>query len=146
MFLRRKTKSARGVGYSYWHLCRTVRTARGPRQQVVASLGKLDESEQAALRGGWDDLPGLLRGETPPPRVVTAPLPGLGSPTEADSGSSSATTAPASRWEPADLRALRVERSRDFGEFGFATFEIHKFDKVADRNCFLHQTGNQVWR
>ena len=116
MFLRRKTKSARGVGYSYWHLCRTVRTARGPRQQVVASLGKLDESEQAALRGGWDDLPGLLRGETPPPRVVTAPLPGLGSPTEADSGSSSAMANPASRWEPADLRALRVERSRDFGE------------------------------
>ena len=126
MFLRRKTKSARGVGYSYWHLCRTVRTARGPRQQVVASLGKLDESEQAALRGGWDDLPGLLRGETPPPRVVTAPLPGLGSPTEADSGSSSATTAPASRWEPADLRALRVERSRDFGECYLALSLWHR--------------------
>jgi hypothetical protein len=126
MFLRRKTKSVRGVGYSYWHLCRTVRTARGPRQQVVASLGKLDESEQTALRGGWDDLPGLLRGETPPPRVVTAPLPGLGSPTEAGSGSSSATTAPASRWEPADLRALRVERSRDFGECYLALSLWHR--------------------
>ena len=126
MFLRRKTKSARGVGYSYWHLCRTVRTARGPRQQVVASLGKLDESEQAALRGGWDDLPGLLRGETPPPRVVTAPLPGLGSPTEADSGSSSAMANPASRWEPADLRALRVERSRDFGECYLALSLWHR--------------------
>lgn len=108
MFLRRKTKSARGVGYSYWHLCRTVRTARGPRQQVVASLGKLDQAELAGLRGGWDDLPALLRGETPPPRPVTAPLPGFAAPGEA---------APAAaRWEPADLRALRVERSRDFGE------------------------------
>jgi hypothetical protein len=29
MFLWRKTKSVRGVGYSYWHLCQTVRTARG---------------------------------------------------------------------------------------------------------------------
>jgi hypothetical protein len=38
MFLRRKNKKARGVGYSYWHLCETVRTARGPRQRVVASL------------------------------------------------------------------------------------------------------------
>jgi hypothetical protein len=57
MFLRGKPKSVRGVGYSYWHLCRTVRTARGPRQQVVASLGKLDESELAGLRTGWEDLP-----------------------------------------------------------------------------------------
>ena len=118
MFLRRKTKSARGVGYSYWHLCRTVRTARGPRQQVVASLGKLDQAELAGLRGGWDDLPALLRGETPPPRPVTAPLPGFATPSEA------APAAP--RWEAADLRALRVERSRDFGECYLALSLWHR--------------------
>jgi len=78
MFLRRKTKSARGVPYSYWHLCETVRTARGPRQRVVASLGKLDATELAGLQGGWDDLPALLRGETPTRPPVTAPLPGFG--------------------------------------------------------------------
>jgi transposase len=111
MFLRRKTKSARGVGYSYWHLCRTVRTARGPRQQVVASLGKLDAAQVAGLRGGWDDLPALLRGETPAPKPDTAPLPGLGA--SSDSPGDSAAT---SRWQPTDLSALRVERSRDFGE------------------------------
>jgi hypothetical protein len=71
MFLRRKTKSVRGAGYSYWNLCRTVRTARGPCQQVVASLGKLDERELSGLRGGWDDLPALLRGEAPAPRPHT---------------------------------------------------------------------------
>lgn len=53
MFLRRKTKSARGVGYSYWHLCETVRTERSPRQRVVASLGKLDPTDVDGLRGGW---------------------------------------------------------------------------------------------
>jgi hypothetical protein len=111
MFLRRKTKSARGVGYSDWHLCRTVRTARGPRQQVVASLGKLDDAQLADLRGGWDDLPSLLRGETPSLKPVTAPLPGLGLPGDAQGYSGSD-----SRWEPADLRALRADRSRDFGE------------------------------
>jgi hypothetical protein len=121
MFLRRKTKSARGVGYSYWHLCRTVRTARGPRQQVVASLGKLDDAPLAGLRGGWDDLPSLLRGETPAPKPVTAPLPGLGSPGDAQGGSGSD-----SRWEPADLRALRVERSRDFGECYIALSLWHR--------------------
>jgi hypothetical protein len=121
MFLRRKTKSARGVGYSYWHLCRTVRTARGPRQQVVASLGKLDDAQLAGLRGGWDDLPALLRGETPVPKPHTAPLPGLGLPGDAQGDSDSA-----SRWEPADLRALRVERSRDFGECYLALSLWHR--------------------
>ena len=62
MFLRRKNKNVRGVGYSYWNLCETVRTDRGPRQRVVASLGKLDEAQIAGLKGGWDDLPALLRG------------------------------------------------------------------------------------
>jgi transposase len=122
MFLRRKTKSARGVGYSYWHLCRTVRTARGPRQQVVASLGKLDPAESAGLRGGWDDLPALLRGETPPPRLHTEPLPGFG-PLD---GNTSVTSDSAARWEPADLRALRVERSRDFGECYLALSLWHR--------------------
>ena len=108
MFLRRKSKTVRGVGYSYWHLCRTVRTARGPRQQVVASLGKLDERELAGLRGGWEDLPALLRGEPPAARPYTPPLPGL----EAAGPDDGA----APQWERADLRGLRVERSRDFGE------------------------------
>jgi transposase len=121
MFLRRKTKSARGVGYSYWHLCRTVRTARGPRQQVVASLGKLDDAQLAGLRGGWDDLPALLRGETPAPKPHTALLPGLGLPGDAQGDSDSAP-----RWEPADLRALRVERSRDFGECYLALSLWHR--------------------
>jgi transposase len=118
MFLRRKTKSARGVGYSYWHLCRTVRTARGPRQQVLASLGKLDQAEWAGLRGGWDDLPALLRGQTPPPRPVTAALPGIAAPDDAGPASPC--------WEPADLRALRVERSRDFGECYLALSLWHR--------------------
>ena len=143
MFLRRKTKSARGVGYNYWHLCRTVRTARGPRQQVVASLGKLGQSEQAGWRGGWDDLPVLLARRDAAAHLVTAPLPGLGSPTAADlkaGAASNSKSAPAldpgsatasdpasaSRWEPADLRALRVERSRDFGEVHLALSLWHR--------------------
>jgi len=123
MFLRRKTKEYRGVGYSYWHLCETVRTARGPRQRVVASLGKLDEAEVAGLRGGWDDLPALLRGEMPERRAVTTALPGLGAP-----------TAPA-QWEQVDVRGLRVERTRDFGEsyLGLALWHRLKLDELLRR-------------
>lgn len=50
MFLRLKFKPLRGSNFRYWHLSRTVRTARGPRHQVVASLGKLEERELAGLR------------------------------------------------------------------------------------------------
>ncbi len=52
--------------------------------------------------------PRCCAGETPPFHPVTEPLPGFAAPGVAD---------PAARWEPADLRALRVECSRDFGEY-----------------------------
>ncbi len=127
MFLRRKTKKYRGVGYSYWHLCETVRTARGPRQRVVASLGKLDEAEVAGLRGGWDDLPALLRGEVPGARATTGELPDLASPRPSPA-------APAS-WEQVDVRGLRVERTRDFGEsyLGLALWHRLKLDELLRR-------------
>ena len=136
MFLRRKNKKARGVGYSYWHLCETVRTARGPRQRVVASLGKLDAAEVAGLRGGWEDLTALLRGEAParPPAARTAELPGLES--AAPSGSASTPTAapstPGAQWERADVSGLRVERTRDFGEsyLGLALWHRLKLDEL----------------
>ena len=122
MFLRRKDKQARGVGYSYWHLCETVRTARGPRQRVVASLGKLDEAQVAGLQGGWEDLPALLRGERPAGAPSSASLPGFEPP-------GAATPA---QWEQADVRNLRIERSRDFGEsyLGLALWHRLRLDEL----------------
>ena len=61
MFLKRQLKEARGEPYDYWSLVRTVRTARGPRHQIVARLGKLDGVEQKAVRC-WDQLDALLEG------------------------------------------------------------------------------------
>ena len=126
MFLRRKNKKYRGIGYSYWHVCETVRTARGPRQRVVASLGKLDEAEVAGLRGGWDDLLALLRGEVPSLQPSTAGLPGF---------APAVAAAPAAQWEQADVRGLRVERTRDFGEsyLGLALWHRLKLDELLAR-------------
>ena len=124
MFLRRKSKQVRGVGYSYWHLCETYRTARGPRQRVVASLGKLDERQVGGLRSGWEDLPALLRGEPPAPCPASAELPGLaGSPP------------PPAQWEQVDVRGLRVERARDFGEpyLALALWHRLKLDELLAR-------------
>ena len=68
---------------------------------MVASLGKLDDPEAATLAQGWADLSALLAGE-PAPKPAAAPdLPEL---------------APPPAWEQVDVRGVRVERTRDFGE------------------------------
>ena len=121
MFLRRKNKTSRGVGYSYWSLCETYRTDRGPRQRVVASLGKLDEAEAAGLSPDWGNLSALLSGEPVPKPAQTPCLPGL-----------APAVTPAPRWEQVDVRGVRVERTRDFGEvyLGLALWRRLKLDEL----------------
>jgi len=65
MFLRKNRKRFDGEIYEYWTLCESVRTGRGPRQRVVATLGKLTEED---LSAGWDELEALLDGRRPAPR------------------------------------------------------------------------------
>lgn len=100
MFLRKKRKRAGGEDYEYWSLCETVRTAKGPRQRVVASLGKLDEEEVRG--GGWEDIDGLLSGR---PRERARQM-------ELGQGAQPALP----KWEKIDVGAVRVERVREFGE------------------------------
>ena len=98
MFLRRHRRQLRGETYEYWSLVKTVRTARGPRQQVVARLGKLDGAEIAQARG-WHDLDALLEGRAPERQLTL--------------GGTATSSQPA--WREVDLSALRVERLRQFG-------------------------------
>lgn len=99
MFLRRHRKHSGGETYEYWSLVKTVRTARGPRHQLVARLGKLDGAELCAARG-WQDLDGLLEGR---PLATQLELP------------STAAAPPAPCWREVDVRGVRVERVRQFG-------------------------------
>jgi transposase len=98
MFLRRHRRHAGGETYEYWSLVKTVRTARGPRQEVVARLGKLDGAEVTVARG-WQDLDALLEGRPP---VTQLELDGTAKPA-------------AERWGEVDLSGVRVERLRQFG-------------------------------
>jgi transposase len=99
MFLRRHRKEAGGEAYPYWSLVKTVRTARGPRHQIVARLGKLDGAEMERARG-WQDLEALLEGRTPPVQFE------LGQQTPPP---------PQPLWRQVDVRGVRVERLRQFG-------------------------------
>jgi transposase len=100
MFLRRNRKRSGGEHYEYWTLVESVRTARGPRQRVVATLGKLpglDEGERA----GWDEIARLLDGgertSARQPDLFENPL-------------------AAPQWASVDISGVRVERVREFGK------------------------------
>ena len=97
MFLRRNKKRKGGADYDYWTLVESVRTARGPRQRVVATIGKLPGFEREE-RIGWEEIGRILAGK---------PRPVLGlfdQPEEPPS------------WATVNLRGVRVERLRHFGD------------------------------
>jgi transposase len=76
MYLRRCRQHSCSGAYSYWKLVESVRTARGPRQRVVAYLGDLDQAGRLGMReaagssGGADSSPLLFIDGTPAPRFV----------------------------------------------------------------------------
>lgn len=96
MFLKRQRREAGGDAYDYWSLVRTVRTARGPRHEIVARLGKLDGVEQKAARC-WDQLDALLEGHP-----IAQQL---------EFGESAVEPL----WRRVNIKGVRVERVRQFG-------------------------------
>lgn len=116
MFLRKKRRHRGGEDYTYWSLCESVRTARGPRQRVVACLGKLDDAEVSG--GGWSEISALLAGEQ---LAAAGGAPSVGG----------------ARWEQVDVSRVQVERTRDFGEvyLALALWRRLKLDELLTRLC-----------
>ena len=112
MFLKRQRKRAGGEDYDYWSLVRTVRTARGPRHELVARLGKLDGVEQKTARG-WHHLDALLEG-----RPIARQL---------EFGEKES----APLWRQVNVKQVRVERVRQFGRvyLGLALWRRLKLHK-----------------
>lgn len=101
MFLRRNRRTLNGECYEYWTLVKTVRTAKGPRQEIVATLGK-EPGLESRSRHGWEQIAELLEGR--PPAPVQGELSG------------EITSLPQSQWAQVDLSGVRVERVREFGQ------------------------------
>ncbi|HUT26206.1 MAG TPA: hypothetical protein VM492_17880 [Sumerlaeia bacterium] len=62
MYLKRSRRKKKGGTYESWSLAESVRTSRGPRQRVVATLGKLPGLEEEA-RVGWEHIGDILDGK-----------------------------------------------------------------------------------
>jgi transposase len=96
MFLKRSRRHKNGETYESWTLVESVRTARGPRQRVVATLGKLPGLDPAE-RVGWEHIAGILDGTVKPADFLTLP-------------------AEPPAWATVNTRGMRVERLRRFGD------------------------------
>ncbi len=97
MFLRRNTKKKGGVDYECWTLVESVRTARGPRQRIVATIGKLPGLDREE-RMGWDEMGRVLSGKPRP-----------------EAGLFSQPEDPPS-WATVNISGVSVERLRRFGD------------------------------
>jgi len=88
MYLRRCYRAKDGKRHAYWALVESYRTARGPRQRVVAWLGAMDERGRLGVKQ-------LVEGES----AHQSSLFGEANP----------------EWVEVDVKQVRVERKRDFG-------------------------------
>jgi transposase len=96
MYLRRHDKRVDGEDYQYWSLVESVRTARGPRQRIVATIGKLPGLDREA-RIGWEEIRRILDGKPAQPNLFEA------------------YEEPPS-WATVNIHKVSVERLRHFGD------------------------------
>ena len=89
MFIRPCYRNKDGKRHAYWALVESYRTQRGPRQRVVAYLGKLDAAGRLGLKQAADDTP--------------------------TSSQKTFFPEPESEWVEVDAKAVRVENCRQFG-------------------------------
>jgi transposase len=103
MFIRQCMRVVKGKRQPYWALVESYRTARGPRQRVVAWLGKLDEAgrlgvQQAAKAPRADAMHGGSAASTRQRKLFDE---------------ESSETEP--RWVEINAAGVRVENCRQFG-------------------------------
>ena len=100
MYLRRHRSGSGEQVYEYWTLVKSVRTACGPRQEIVATLGKLPGLDQQ-VRASWEEVEALLDGKSSSNQQLSF-------------GESGAAEKPL--WREVNVGEVRVERTREFGE------------------------------
>lgn len=97
MYLRRRCRNKGGVQYESWALVESVRTARGPRQRTVVTVGKLpglDVEEKI----GWEEIGRVLDGKS------------------ASAASLFEQESDIPSWATVNLKGVQVERLRHFGD------------------------------
>jgi len=123
MYLRRHRKKSGGVEYESWTLVESERTVAGPRQRIVATIGKLPGLDREE-RIGWEEIGRILDGK---------PRPSLPLFDEAEDMPS---------WATVNIRGVQVERLRSFGDvyLGLALWKRLQLDAFCSEHI---RTGKE---
>jgi transposase len=106
MFVRQCFRKKDGKRHAYWALVESYRTDAGPRQRVVAWLGKLDEAGRLGVEQAAQNVDqSHTSGSTTACREQQLPL--------FDRVDDDATIRP--KWVEVDVSSVRVENCRQFG-------------------------------
>jgi transposase len=97
MFIRQYFQKKNGKRHAYWALVESYRAERGPRQRIVAWLGKLDEAGRLGVRQAAEELSSKSPAEKQQPLF----------------DEDVEETEP--RWVEVNASAVRVENSLQFG-------------------------------
>lgn len=97
MFLKRLVRRKKGKTHTYWALMESYRTAKGPRNRVVAYLGALSSGE----RNGWAHFADKLNGEPIADPSLFEPKDLAGD---------------ENHFEVVRVKGVQLERLRDFGD------------------------------
>jgi len=105
MYLRQCFRNKDGKRHAYWALVESFRTDTGPRQRVVAWLGKLDEAGRLGIEQAARDTNSAHSKESQSARDEQLPL--------FNKQSDEAPVQP--QWVEVDASDVRVENCRQFG-------------------------------
>jgi transposase len=103
MFIRQCIRRVNGKQQAYWALVESHRTARGPRQRVVAWLGKLDEAGRLGMQQAAESCGTSTVHQTGPTSGGQKSL------------FEDEAPGPEPRWVEVNAAGVRVENCRQFG-------------------------------
>jgi transposase len=117
MYLRRRSRIKGGVEYESWAVVKSVRTASGPRQVTVATIGKLPGLDKEE-RVGWEEIVRILDGK---PRAE---------------GDLFEKQEDIPSWAMVDIKQVSVERLRQFGDvyLGLALWKRLGLERFCEEN------------
>jgi transposase len=110
MYIRQCHRIKNGRRHAYWALVESYRTASGPRQRVVAWLGKLDEAGRLGVQQTAEAVADSHEAEAVPSPDRSQPL-SRQMRFEFDDDASAVTP----RWVEVNAAGVRVENLRQFG-------------------------------
>jgi len=114
VFLRRNRKNKKGETYEYWTLVESVRTSRGPRQRIVATIGKLPGMDKEEYTG-WEEISHIMQGINSRQMSLF------------DQGNANIP-----EWAMVNLHNISVENIRQFGDtyLGLLLWKKLELDKI----------------